>query len=153
MTRSNRTAAHPTPLPRPLLLLAAAYFLASLAHFSHNAEYIAFYPGMPQWLTAERIYLAWSGVTSIGLVAFLLLRFGLPVPALFVLAAYGAFGLDGLAHYTLGLCSEHTLAANLTIWSEALSGLVLVLACALLLARRVAPASGPRGAPPCRERS
>jgi len=43
-----------------------------------------------------------------------------------LLGVYGAFGLDGLAHYTLALCSEHTVLANVTIWSEALTGLLLI---------------------------
>ena len=41
--------------PRWLAALAAVYFLASLAHFSHNAEYIAFYPGLPRWITPESV--------------------------------------------------------------------------------------------------
>jgi len=45
-----------------------------------------------------------------------------------LIAAYGAFGLDGLLHYTLALCSQHTVMTNVTIWSEAASGLVLMLA-------------------------
>jgi hypothetical protein len=40
-------------------------------------------------------------------------------------ALYGASGLDGLAHYTLALCSEHTLATNLSIWLEAAAGVAL----------------------------
>lgn len=126
--------------PRTVALLVGSYFVASLAHFAHNAEYIAFYPGMPAWLTPERVYLAWLGVTSVGLVALVLLRFGLPVPALLLLGLYGACGLDGLAHYTRALWSEHTVWANVTIWSEAATGLLLLLASALMLGRRLAPA-------------
>jgi len=40
-------------VPKPVQALVALYFAASLAHFGHNAEYIAFYPGMPTGLTAE----------------------------------------------------------------------------------------------------
>ena len=123
--------------PAHLQLLTALYFLASLAHFSHNAEYIAFYPGMPHWLTSQTVYLAWVGVTAIGVVAIVLLKTGLPAWALLALAVYGAFGLDGLLHYTLALCSEHTLWANVTIWSEACAGLMVLLASALLVARRL----------------
>ena len=54
-----------------------------------------------------------------------------------LVGAYGAFGLDGLAHYTLALCSEHTLATNITIWSEAVSGLLLLLVSAVLFVRRL----------------
>jgi len=124
-------------LPKPLLLLAATYFAASLAHFSHNAQYIAFYPGMPVWLTPGKVWLFWFAVTGVGLAALAFARLGLPAIALLTLAVYGALGLDGLLHYTLGLCSQHTLLANLTIWAEAVTGLTLLLASALLLARRV----------------
>ena len=132
----------PSVLPRSLLLLTAVYFVASLAHFAHNAEYIAFYPGMPDWLTRDKVYSAWLGVTSLGVLAWLLARFALPTLALLFLALYGAFGLDGLAHYTLALCSEHTLVSNITILSEASFGLGLLLASAVLFARRIRPAVG-----------
>jgi len=121
---------------RALALLVSLYFLASLAHFSHNAAFIAFYPGMPGWLTSRTVYLAWLAVTSLGVLAAILFRLRLRAAALIALAAYGAMGLDGLAHYTLALCSEHTLVANLTIWSEAISGLLLLLVSAVLLNRR-----------------
>lgn len=124
-------------LPRPLLVLAAVYFAASLAHFGHNAEYIAFYPGMPGWLTRDKVYLAWLAVTSLGLVAFVFAKLARPALALLFLAVYGGFGLDGLAHYTLALCSEHTLLANITIWSEAVTGVVLLFASAVLLSRQL----------------
>jgi hypothetical protein len=124
-------------LPRAVWLLVAVYFAASLAHFVHNAEYIAFYPGMPDWLTREQVYLAWLGITAIGVSALLLLRLGLHATGVALVGAYGAFGLDGLAHYTLALCSEHTLATNLTIWSEAVTGLLLLLVSAVLFVRRV----------------
>jgi hypothetical protein len=128
----------PAPfLPRHTWALVAAYFIASLAHFTHNAEYIVFYPGMPSWLTPGKVYLAWLGITSVGLAALALFRIGLPVPAGLLLGIYGALGLDGLAHYTLALCSEHTILANVTIWSEAATGLLLLLVSSLALGRRV----------------
>jgi len=132
-----------TSMPhKRIAVLAAAYFVASLAHFTHNAEYIAFYPGMPAWLTRETVYLAWIGVTSVGLAALVLFRLGAITAAAVLLGAYGALGLDGLAHYTLALCSEHTVLANITIGSEAISGLSLLIASALIIARRTFP--GPR---------
>lgn len=103
----------------------ALYSLASLVHFSHNAEYIAFYPNMPGWISRETVYLAWLAVAAVGLLGGALWLLGWRRVAVFVLALYGALGLDGLAHYTLALCSEHTLAMNMTIWFEALTGLAL----------------------------
>jgi hypothetical protein len=50
--------------------------------------------------------------------------------------AYGACGLDGLLHYTLALCAEHTLATNLTIWFEVLAGSALAVASLAMLASK-----------------
>lgn len=124
-------------LPRYIWALTATYFVASLAHFVHNAEYIAFYPNMPSWITREHVYLVWVGITAIGALAMLLLRLRLYALGIAVVGMYGAFGLDGLAHYTLALCSEHTFVTNVTIWAEAISGLLLLLASAVLFSRGI----------------
>ena len=117
----------PFPFPKATWALLAVYFVASLVHFAHNAEFIAFYPNMPTWLTRENVYLAWLAVTSVGVAGVVAARFGLGALGALLLGAYGALGLDGLQHYTLALCSEHTLAANVTIWFEAATGLLLAV--------------------------
>lgn len=117
-------------------MLVAVYFAASLAHFAHNAEYIAVYPNMPAWLTREKVYLAWLAVTGVGVAGLGLVRFGLHVLGLAVVSAYGALGIDGLAHYTLALCSAHTLATNATILFEVASGSTLMLVAAVAATRR-----------------
>ena len=124
------------PLPRQLLGLVALYAMASLVHFSHNAEYIALYPNMPPWLTRGNVYVGWLAVSSVGLVSGTMWFLGWRVATGFGLALYGLPGLDGLAHYTLALCSEHTLTMNLTIWFEVLSGLALAGASLWHLGRR-----------------
>ncbi|MCJ0761901.1 hypothetical protein [Variovorax terrae] len=137
----------PTPslMTRRLQALMAVYCAASLAHFIHNAEFIAVYPNLPGWLAREGVYLAWLAVTSVGAAGLIAARLGFEALGLLFVGAYGALGLDGLAHYTLALCSEHTFATQATIWFEAASGLVLMLASALLLGRTLA---GRRGRPP-----
>ena len=130
-------------LPKHLWALLALYFSASFTHFTHNAGYIAFYPNMPAWITRETVYLAWLAVSSLGVAGLLVLRLGLHALGVLLIAAYGAFGLDGLLHYTLALCSEHTLATNLTIWFEVIAGVMLATA-ALALLRRSATAMRPR---------
>ena len=127
---------HP-PLPKHIQLLVVVFLAANLMHFVHNAEYIAYYPGMPSWLTREKVYLAWVAGASIGLSGLLVYRTKLKVLGLALVAAYGALGIEGLAHYTLALCSDHTLATNLTIWFEVLAGLSLLLASATLICRTV----------------
>jgi hypothetical protein len=111
-----------------LRVLFGVYFVASLAHFAHNAEFIAYYPNMPAWITRETVYLVWLGQAAVGAVGLIVLSSGLVGLGAVLVALYGAFGLDGLAHYTLALCSEHTLAANVTIWAEAVAGVMLAIA-------------------------
>ena len=125
--------------PKPLQALAVLFLLASVAHFIHNAEYIAYYPGMPGWLTREKVYLFWLAFASPGVVAVICARLRRPRLALAFLAVYGALGLDALGHYALALCSEHTLAANIMIWAEAVTGLALCGASVVVLGRRVVP--------------
>ncbi len=115
-------------LPKPVWAMFAVYFVASLMHFVHNAEFIAYYPNMPSWLSREDVYLAWLAVTSLGVAGLLVLKRGWHALGTLLLAAYGALGIDGLAHYSLALCSEHTLATNFTIWFEVVTGAALAVA-------------------------
>lgn len=122
-------------VPRHLGLFALLYFAASLAHFSHNAEYIAFYPNMPKGLTREHVYLVWLAITGLGAIGLVALRLRWTIVGAAFLVAYGALGLDGLGHYWLALCSEHSIVANITIWAEAVTGVVLAVACGAFIAR------------------
>lgn len=122
-------------LPQHVWVLALLYFAASLAHFSHNAEYIAFYPNMPKWLTREQVYLVWLAITGVGAIGVVASRLRWAIAGAACLLAYGAMGLDGLGHYWLALCSEHSIAANVTIWAEAVTGVVLAAACGMFIVR------------------
>ena len=126
----TRSAIAVRAFPNRLWVLVALYCLASLVHFTHNAEFIAAYPNMPAWLTRESVYLAWLAVTGVGGIGATLAFAGWRRSGAWVLAIYGALGLYGLGHYTLALCSAHTLAMNLTIWFEVVTGAGLALACA-----------------------
>jgi hypothetical protein len=127
-----------TTLPLHIWLLVALYCAASLIHFAHNAEYIALYPNMPAWLSREKVYIAWLAVTSVGLTSAAFAAFGWRVAAALGLAAYGCFGLDGLGHYALALCSQHTFAMNFTIWFEVLAGMWLAAASVVWVGRTAA---------------
>jgi hypothetical protein len=113
-------------LPKPFVALLAAYFLTSLGHFAHNAEYLCEYPNLPAWLTRAKVYAAWLAITSVGLVGLILIKNKLIPTGLLLVAAYAALGFDGLGHYAVAPMAHHTLGANITILSE-------VAAAALLL--------------------
>ncbi len=130
-----RNSSHFTSLLVYFWALFAIYSIASLTHFVHNAEFISFYPNMPAWITRETVYLAWLGIACLGLAGLLMWRLGLLALGMLLMGAYGALGIDGLAHYTLALCGEHSLATNLTIWFEVITGFVLLMVAGLWLGR------------------
>ena len=130
-----RSSANPASLPNHILVLFVVFFIANLTHFVHNAEYIAIYPGIPSWLTRETVYVAWLAGAAVGLLGMLLARTRLRILGMTLIAIYGAVGIDGLAHYTLALCSEHTLATNLTIGFEVVAGLSLLIASSMFIGR------------------
>jgi hypothetical protein len=113
-------------LPKLLIALTAAYFLASLGHFAHNAEFICEYPNLPASLTSAKVYAVWAAITGVGVLGFLLIRKSFVVTGLLLVAVYAALGFDGLGHYALAPFAWHTRAANFTILLE-------VVAAALLL--------------------
>ena len=119
--------------------LLALYAFASLLHFTHNAEYLAQYPNLPASWTRADVYLAWCGVTSVGLLGYVLYRTGYPRLGLTVLAVYGALGLAGLLHYTRAPIAHHSAVMNFTIWAEVAAAALLLINVASIATQRVRP--------------
>lgn len=120
-----------------LVVLLLAYAAASLFHHIHNAEFLSEYPNMPVWLTRARVYAAWIGVTAVGLGGYLLIRFRHQAAGLLVTAIYGLLGLDGLGHYALAPMSAHSMAMNASIWLEVVTAILLLMAVAVSMVRRL----------------
>ena len=116
-------------LSRRVVIALFAYALASLFHHVHNAVFLPAYPNMPEGLSVFGVYAAWLVVTSIGVLGYMLWRAGYRRPALLTLAVYGACGLDGLAHYVVAEFTAHTFLMHVSILTEAILGVVLILAC------------------------
>jgi hypothetical protein len=70
-------------------------------------------------------------------IGLIILRFGLRALGFISVGIYGAFGLDGLGHYMLALCSEHTFVTNVTLWSEAIEGFAFMAVSAALFSRLI----------------
>lgn len=111
-------------LLRALLLL---YLVASLLHFTHNAEYVQDYPNLPPWITRFSVYAVWVGITAVGGLGYLLYHSRRYGSGLLLLGLYAAVGLDGLLHYTLAPVGEHTHAMNFTIWFEVVVAAILLI--------------------------
>jgi hypothetical protein len=110
-----------------LSICLLAYAAASLFHHVHNAAFLDEYPSMPAWLSPPAVYAAWLVATAIGLAGYILLRHGYRLAGLILLAVYGCYGLDGLAHYALAALPAHSLTMNLSIWLEAATAAALLI--------------------------
>lgn len=127
MTSANRRTA--------LLVLLIAYAAASLLHHVHNGEFLSDYPNLPAWLTRTTVYLAWCGMTMLGLAGYLVFRRGYRLAGLALIAVYASLGFDGLAHYILAPLSEHTTATNFTIGLELATAALLLITAVSAIAR------------------
>ena len=120
--------------PRTLLVLMLAYGTASLLHFIHNAEFLRDYPGLPPSWTRAGVYLAWLGLTALGVFGWRTLSRGHQIAGSLVLACYALLGLDSLGHYVVAPVSAHTPTMHVTILTEvSTAALVLVQALKLFI--------------------
>ena len=116
-------------MPRQHILacLLLVYGVASLVHFTHNAEYLADYPNLPQSWSRADVYVVWLAMTAVGIAGWLLVSRGRVLAGLGVLAIYAALGIDSLGHYVVAPLGAHTAAMNSTIFMEVCAAaLVLV---------------------------
>lgn len=126
--------------------MAFFLFLAcTLAHFAHNAEFLADYPNMPKSVSRPGVYLAWLALAAVAAAGyFLRVRGGRWTgTAVLMLATLMAF--DSLGHYWLAPFSAHTAAMNATILADVASAALLLFATLIALPasattpRRVGP--------------
>jgi hypothetical protein len=120
---------------KPMPWLLAVYGLASFVHFLHNAEYLNSYPNLPVWLSRFQIYGVWCGITAVGLVGYTLYRGSRRFIGLWLLVLYTSLGFDGLLHYRRAPLAAHTLAMNLTIWSEVVAAALALMAVVTVVVR------------------
>lgn len=120
---------------KTLFVLLLVYAGATVVHFVHNAEFIAEYPNLPKSWTRADIYLAWVGLTAVGLAGWFLVARGHRRIGLIVLIAYAALGLDSLGHYVLAPLSSHSLAMNATILLEVTAAALVLVEVMRQLAR------------------
>jgi hypothetical protein len=110
---------------RTLSILLTAFFIASLIHFIHNAEFLADYPGLPKTWTRGGVYGAWAAMTAIGVIGWIVARTRFQLLGLALIAVCSLFGFDSIGHYFVAPVAAHSMAMNFTI--------LLEVACAIAL--------------------
>ena len=108
----------PIERDRRLTVLLIGYAVASLLHFVHNAEFLAEYPNLPASWTRTGVYLAWVGLSAVGLAGWLMVSRGYQRVGLALVCVYALLSIDSLGHYAVAPFSAHTSAMNATIIME-----------------------------------
>jgi LPXTG-motif cell wall-anchored protein len=121
---------------RPLRAVLLLYFVASLAHFSHNARYLSNYPNLPRWISSGSIYLTWLGLTIVGFSGYLLYRRRQTNIGLAMLGVYASGGIAGLLHYTRAPFTAHSAGMNFTILFESAAAAALIAVSLITAIRR-----------------
>lgn len=131
-TRERPGAGGATMRSSTLPWLFALYAAATLLHFAHNAEYLAQYPNLPPTWSRAEVYGAWGCVMALGLLGYGLFAFGHRKIGLTLLGLYAVLGFGGLLHYTRAPMAHHSATMNVTIWTEAAAGALLLTNVVLL---------------------
>jgi hypothetical protein len=118
--------------------LFVLYAAATLLHFAHNAEYLAKYPNLPTSWSRGEVYTAWCCVMALGLLGYGLFALGHRRIGRAILGSYAILGFGGLLHYTRAPMHDHSAMMNVTIWTEAAMG-TLLLASVVLVGRITSP--------------
>src|SRR5687767_7105558 len=100
-----------------LFCLLLVYGAASLVHFTHNAEFLADYPNLPASWSPANVYLAWTAMTIVGVLGWLLISRGFFFTGLSVVIVYAALGLESLGHYVRS--EERRVGKECRSWSSA----------------------------------
>ena len=132
------------PVQKTLLILLLIYGVASLIHFTHNAEYLSDYPNLPASWTRAGVYFGWIGLTIVGVVGWVLVNRGLHIVGLLILAIYAALGLDSLGHYVVAPLSDHTVAMNSTILLEVVAAAFVLIEIVRQLVRYISQRGSPK---------
>ena len=131
----------PIERDRRLTVLLIGYAVASLLHFVHNAEFLAEYPNLPASWTRAGVYLAWVGLSAVGLAGWLMLSRGYQRVGLALICAYALLGIDSLGHYAVAPLSAHTSAMNATIILEVVMAMGVFIEAMRRIVRRTFRAS------------
>ena len=134
------------PEQQVLLSLLLIYAVATLVHFTHNAEYLAEYPNLPLSWSRAGVYGAWIAMTLVGVIGWLLVSRGWVLTGLCFLVGYALFGLDSLGHYVVAPFSAHTLTMNATILVEIVAAGLLLVEVMRQIARRMIDRASKRNA-------
>lgn len=118
-------------------ILLVIYAAASLAHFAHNAHFLADYPNLPANWSAAGVYGAWLGVTLVGVTGWLLLARGHDIVGLLALILYAFAGLDSLGHYVVASFTDHTAIMNGSILFEVVTAALVLIEVVRQLALRL----------------
>jgi hypothetical protein len=115
----------PQKIPQKILLgIVVLNLISTWLHYTHNAIFLADYPG-PAWFTPQMIIVTVAVMSSIGLSGYWFYFRNSFLTAYLYLAFYSITSISSPGHYLFPMITPMSTTMHGLIWLDALSGLAL----------------------------
>jgi hypothetical protein len=108
-----------------LLGIIVLNLLSTWLHYTHNAIFLADYPG-PAWFTPQMIMVTVAVMSTIGLLGYRLYFKNVFIWSYFCLGLYSITSISSPGHYLFPMVAPMSMAMHVLIWLDALSGISLI---------------------------
>jgi hypothetical protein len=108
-----------------LLGIVVINLTSTWLHYTHNAIFLADYPG-PVWFTPQMIIVTVAVMSSIGLLGYWLYSRNIFTWAYFCLSLYSITSISSPGHYLFPTVAPMSIAMHGLIWLDAWSGMSLI---------------------------
>ncbi len=108
-----------------LLGIVVLNLVSTWLHYTHNAIFLADYPG-PAWFTPPMIIVTVVVMSTIGLLGYWLYSRNVFTWAYFCLGLYSITSISSPGHYLFPMVAPMSITMHGLIWLDALSGVSLI---------------------------
>jgi hypothetical protein len=108
-----------------LLGIVVLNLTSTWLHYTHNAIFLADYPG-PAWFTPQMIIFTVAVMSTIGLLGYRLYFRNVFTWAYFCLGLYSITSISSPGHYLFPMVAPMSITMHSLIWLDALSGISLI---------------------------
>lgn len=108
-----------------LLSIVVLNLFSTWLHYTHNAIFLADYPG-PAWFTPQMIIVTVAVMSTIGLLGYRLYSQNVFTWAYFCLGLYSITSISSPGHYLFPMLVPMSMVMHGLIWLDALSGVSLI---------------------------
>jgi hypothetical protein len=109
-----------------LMVIITINLVSTVLHYTDNALFLDQYPG-PSWFTTPGVFATLIVMTPVGLLGYWLYTKRAFLLSYLALGLYSITSISSPGHYLFPMMHQMSLKMHGLIWSDALSGLSLII--------------------------